>query len=133
MVELNPTITENIMDKDSLIHLKVKIKSLAAESKIIRLEERRAKAAGRRALRASLQDHRLHVVRSEARHSQLAYAFLRNRELVSIERQGSSRPNWDSVRKMVERFSGAHKELEKVDIKVRLEMWREGHPGAASQ
>lgn len=59
--------------KDRRVELKVKIKSLAEEARIIRLEERKAKERGDWQLFHRLQDHRRGVVRSEARHSQLAY------------------------------------------------------------
>lgn len=71
-----------------LLHLKVKIKSLAAEAKIIRSEERKQKhyikaapeyAHEHRPIRDSLQHHRTGIVRYEQRHSYLAYAFLRGK------------------------------------------------------
>lgn len=52
--------------------LRVKIKSLAAEARIIRREELRSKERGRRAERESLYAHRTYEVRREARSSLLA-------------------------------------------------------------
>ncbi len=59
--------------KDRRVELKVKIKSLAEEARIIRKEERKAKLRGDWQLFHRLQEHRRTVVRSEARCSQLAY------------------------------------------------------------
>lgn len=95
-------------------HLKVKVKSLAAEARIIRLEENRAK--GRRLsntkrveaiqsgvyvrndkyyeikgrdndLRKSLYRHRTTSIWHEARHALLAYAFLRGRDYAAVEKK----------------------------------------------
>lgn len=65
--------------------LKIKIKSLAAEAQIIRLDERKALNAGRYMTYNSLRNRRVHDVREEARASLLAYAILRNRTYASVE------------------------------------------------
>lgn len=81
--------------------LRVKIKSLAEEARIIRLEERRAK--GRRVspgvflgrddkLWWSLNAHRTWDVRNEARSSILAYAFIRGRSYAACERPAKDNP-----------------------------------------
>jgi hypothetical protein len=85
--------------KDRRRYLKVKIKSLAAEAKIIRQEER--KSGGR--LRNGLHEHRVGIVRSEARHSLLAYGFLRGRDYSRLEKN-SSQPNMERVRSLIEKF-----------------------------
>lgn len=68
----------------SKIYLRVKIKSLAEEAKMIRLEEHRQKAYRKRKGLSrptpefwSLREHRTIDVRNEARASLLAYAYLR--------------------------------------------------------
>lgn len=118
--------------------LKVKIKSLADEARIIRLEERRAggrvtvvnkRVIGRNdRLRAELRGHRTGVVRSEQRHSLLAYGFLRGRHRWEIERPYKCRmdnPDWERVRKLVFKFgttsnlSLAHNEQNRL-----FEQWR---------
>jgi len=86
---------------DKRTYLKVKIKSLAAEAKIIRTEERRARRPG---LRRGLQDHRKGIVRYEARHTHLAYGFIRGREYHQMESSTHESPNWERVRKMVEKY-----------------------------
>lgn len=63
--------------------LKVKIKSLAEEARIIRKEELRAR--GYDELREQLYLHRIHDVRDESRATQLAYAYLRGREYGACE------------------------------------------------
>ncbi len=83
-----------------LKQLKVKIKSLAAEARIIRLEELRSSGVTRQ----SLYFHRVYDVRNEARWSQLAYAFLRGRDYSQIEAKNSGWVNWDRVMKLVAKF-----------------------------
>lgn len=124
--------------KTQIKMLKVKIKSLAAEAHIIRLEEKRA--CGRRkcpsgvhpdykvwlhrddVLRNSLYRHRLDVVRAEQRVSLLAYAFLRGRGLAMVEPKSKTPPDWARVAKLVEKFgvigSRAEKEAEAGILKV---------------
>tara|TARA_R110000822_G_scaffold21989_1_gene69533 strand:- start:46 stop:450 length:405 start_codon:yes stop_codon:yes gene_type:complete len=89
---------------DKRTYLKVKIKSLAAEALIIRTEERRAYARGRTALRMGLQDHRKGIVRTESRHTHLAYGFIRGRDYHQMESSTHETPNWEKVRKMVDRY-----------------------------
>lgn len=64
------------------IYLKVKIKSLAAESQIIRKEEKRS---WMEAQRNGLHTHRVIDVRQETRAALLAYAYLRGRPITSCE------------------------------------------------
>lgn len=83
--------------------MKVKVKSLAAEAGVIRLEERRARKNPR--LRAELWAHRTGVVRTEARLSLLAYAFLRGRPYRASEPKSDPRKvDWKRVEEMVKRF-----------------------------
>lgn len=90
--------------RDERTYLKIKIKSLAAESKIIRKETRRAKLPS---IKQGLYCHRVGVVRYEARHTHLAYGFLRGKEYREIEKKAHTVPNWDKVRRMVEKY-GIH-------------------------
>lgn len=105
--------------------LKVKIKSLSEEARIIRLEEK--KATGRRKcpskitkksphpdfyvwlyrdeqLRISLREHRIWVVRQEQRLSLLAYAFLRGKPRATVEPKCQVEPSKLNVARLVERF-----------------------------
>ncbi len=80
-------------------HLKIKIKSLAAEATIIRKEERKAlkyarwkyEKGGNNSFEAfepyhELRLHRVGIVRSESRYSGIAYAFLREKSYSSTEK-----------------------------------------------
>ena len=114
------------------IQLKVKIKTLAEESRIIRKEELKArnmarsnrafqdaiKAEGASELRYSLHYHRVVTVRKEARASQLAYGYLRGKKYSEIEssvREGNE-PKLDPLVRLVIRFGG-------VNHKVLLKAW----------
>lgn len=93
--------------KDHRVYLKIKIKSLAAEAKIIRAEEKKhtkCNEFGYNPIRWGLRDHRVTVVRSEARHTLLAYGFLRGRSYRQMEPTSEGLPNWDRVWKMIEKY-----------------------------
>jgi hypothetical protein len=87
--------------KDRRVQLKVKIKSLAAEARIIRIEENKARDSQ---LRDDLVGHRKAIVRSEARYSLLAYAFIRGKAYKSQEPATKCYTDWKRVRQLVERF-----------------------------
>src|SRR5688500_5552827 len=63
--------------------LRVNVKSLAAEARIIRQEERRAGPA----YRYEMSAHRRGRLREEARYAQLALAFVRGKPYKSAERE----------------------------------------------
>lgn len=100
-------------------HLKIKILSLAAEARIIRHQEVRARNDARRItkkrgpghsdvrneIRQSLYLHRINVVRRECRTANLAYGFLRGTPYIAMERKAHSEPDWSGVLKMICRFS----------------------------
>lgn len=83
--------------RDRRRELRVKIKSLAAEARIIRNEEQRVResmtacvgkpeaTAWLASSYASLRSHRVGDVRRESRYSQLAYAMLRGRTFERTE------------------------------------------------
>jgi len=109
-------------------HLKIKIKSLAAEARIIKEEERRWRYP--HPMRESLRRHRRHDVRAEARHSLIAYGFLRGRRYAQIERpkeawvgheRGSGPPDWNRVRDLVAKYG----RLDKREAAQRLAEWSE--------
>lgn len=82
--------------------LRIKIKSLAAEARIIRAEEKRTTHQ----LRNELHLHRVTVVRQEARCTHLAYGFIRGRTLDQMEpgQTNVSPYNSDRVRTMIKRY-----------------------------
>lgn len=81
------------------VYLKIKLKSLAAEARIIRREEQKNEY-----FRHGLRDHRKGIVRSVARDTQIAYGFLRGKDYKQIENNPKTKPNWDSVKKMIEKY-----------------------------
>lgn len=72
--------------------IRVKIKSLAVEARIIRYEERRSLAREHTSLYRRLRDHRRDVVRPEARAAQLAYAFMREKPYSATEQPRKDNP-----------------------------------------
>ena len=105
-----------------ITYLKVKIKSLAEEAKIIRLEERKAKKYGNKLLREGLRSHRIWDVRREARASLLAYAFLRGKSYHSIEQTVKNKPDWDRVVKIIKKFGG---QIFSLTTKDTFNAWKE--------
>lgn len=115
------------------LNLKIKIKSLAAEAKIIRQEERKylkharaceseEHAEEHRFTMRSLQSHRKGGVRSEQRCSLLAYGFLKGMPYKRMEQscRENNKPNWDTIEKMAIRFGADQR-----DIKQRFAEWKD--------
>lgn len=90
--------TKTLVDRREM--LKVKIKSLAEEARIIRKEEARTFGY----LRDELHVHRVTVVRRAARHAILAYAVVRGVDLTKVEPIRYTEPNWADVEKMVRKY-----------------------------
>lgn len=86
---------------DHRIYLKVKVKSLAAEAKLIRAEEHKNPRH-----REGLSRHRRSVVRGEARHTLLAYGFLRGKTYQQMEQRvrDDVYPDFQRVWRMVEKY-----------------------------
>jgi hypothetical protein len=111
-----------ILDRREAI--RIKIKSLALESQVIRREERklsrqeRARNAFATAnghtnpqqfsngnpLREELYRHRVDVVRYETRHAHLAYGFIRGLEYSQMEPKTHKSPNWERVRQLLKKY-----------------------------
>ena len=94
--------------RDSRIYLKVKIKSLAAEARIIRFEEAKARKRKNTEWRSGLASHRRGIVRSAARHTHLAYGFLRGRSYKQMEAKCTIKPDWKRVLTMVEKYGASY-------------------------
>ena len=91
--------------KVSAIHrLRVNVKSLAAEAKIIRAEERRAGCT----YRDELHLHRTGRLREEARYAQLALAFVRGKAYKTVEREAYSPPLLSRLKAKVQQFVGGY-------------------------
>ena len=116
-----PDVTEDQKhgERKMKTYLKVKIKSLTAEAKIIRLEEQRANP--KTDMRANLLHHRRHVVRPETRASLLAYGFLRGREYKQIEQTRRTEPDWKRVQKMIEKYGSGDQR----DLMQQFSEWKE--------
>lgn len=71
--------------------LKVKIKSLAEEARIIRREEKKSANT----LRNRLHEHRTYDVRRESRASFIAYGYLGGKSLFVVEQKGKRCPAID--------------------------------------
>lgn len=84
---------------DYRVYLKVKLKSLAEEARIIRREEKKGGD-----LREGLYRHRVDDVRSEARHTLLAYNFIRGRTYKQTEPNTKTPISFDRVLKMVKKY-----------------------------
>lgn len=115
---------------DNRVYLKVKVKSLAAEARIIRVEE-----AKTRTHRAGLAEHRRGIVRHEARHALLAYGFLRGRAYNKLENDPRTNPDWGKVKRMIEKHGlGPWEEGEtfqdrakrKQELLEKFETWKNG-------
>lgn len=111
--------------QDQRAYLKVKIKSLAEEAKIIRREEQRPRKdmdeCGYSPTRTGLREHRVTVVRQASRNALLAYGFIRGRKYRQIEPKAESQPNWEEVKRQVLKYgpqTGDRKELAE-----RVEKW----------
>jgi len=105
----------------SKTYLKIKIKSLAEEARIIRREEKRF--PGWHGTRTGLYLHRVQVVRREARAALLAYGFLRGRryERIEAKRRGEE-PDWRRVTQLVQKYGP-------LGSASLIEGWRDGGPG----
>lgn len=84
--------------------LKVKVKHLAEESRIIRNEERKNYGD----TREWLYLHRIGIVRPAARATHIAYAFAKGVPLNRVERYPDRIPTeiWKMVAAMVKKYSG---------------------------
>lgn len=102
------------------VYLKVRIKELAEEARIIRAEEHKAKSARKYGELTGLNRHRIDVVRPAARSAQLAYGFLRGRPYRTMERTCRIKPSMKEIRRLVSKY-GSEPDTEKVEKQV--EAW----------
>lgn len=103
------------------LELKIKVKHLAAEARIIRSEERKVTGWDR----WHLQHHRKTVVRRAARDAQLAYGFARGRTYEQMEPHSDPhrQPHWREIRKMLEKYAP--------EAVARFDCWRDSMRRAA--
>lgn len=109
----------------SSTYLKVKIKTLAAESKIIQEEEK--KYPNHSPIFNSLYGHRKGIVAQEARATQIAYAFIRGIPLYAIEVYPSSIPEfiWKKVERMVHKYGSDEMGIDGIEMIRSLSNWIE--------
>lgn len=100
----------------STTFLKIKLKHLAEEVRIIKREEAKFKGPrwGQSWARVSLMVHRLYTVRPEIRDAHLAYGYLKGKSLAQIESFSRTDPNWDNVLRMVKKY-GSRAKVEQFD------------------
>lgn len=126
--------------KNRIKMLKVKIKSLAEEARIIRREETKALCRSLPPemrtkyrdldLYGELRQHRVWDVRREQRASLLAYAFLRGKPLSACEgnsvasRTGWQCLDWVRVFQLVLKFGPVSPAETKAETDARLREWR---------
>ena len=89
------------------IELKVKLKHLAEEARIIRAEAEKQRRLGNYTKCNELTNHRKHVVRPAARATLIAYQTLRGIPYDSYEGSAKTEPNWKEVNRMVKKYSVA--------------------------
>lgn len=85
---------------DRLIHLRIKIKSLAAEAVIIRQEARKVSGMSKWVL----NDHRTRIVRDHSRHNLLAYGLLRRKSYAEMEKKCEIAPDFKRILEIAKRF-----------------------------
>lgn len=92
---------------ERLVHLKIKIESLAAESRNIRKEANKTSGMAK----WNLNHHRKTTVRVHTRLNLLAYGMLRGVPYGAIERQCRTAPNFDTVVKHAKKFGATDDDL----------------------
>lgn len=109
------TITDTYDIRIAAVHkLRVNIKSLATEAKIIRQETARC---GRR-YKAGLAEHRRGRLREEARYANLALAMVRGRPYRTVEQKCGVLPD---LKRLAEKVRRAYWNFEEKHVKAWLE------------
>jgi hypothetical protein len=99
--------------------LKVKLKTLAEEARIIRQEKSKAIKDRDYDLANHLHIHRIETVRRECRATLLAYQCLRGIPYTACERENSTRPDTDAFERMCKRYGG---------LNISFDRWKDGLP-----
>ena len=106
------------MCKCAAIHaLRVNVKTLAVESKVIRKEMLKTSSTF---VKSYLNNHRINVLRSEARHTQLALAAVRGKPYIEIEPKTTHPPDFDRVRAKARKYIWYRKDKEKIDKWIEI-------------
>jgi len=104
----------------NLFALKIKVKSLAAESRIIRSQELKLKGKNWCHLARPLQVHRRGALRAEARDTHIAYGYLKGRSYSQIEATVNRPADWDNIARMVKKYGNT-------GLAEKLEDWMYGN------
>jgi hypothetical protein len=102
---------DKIAKQMAVASLRVNIKSLSAESIIIKKEFRRHKTES---VRNSLYLHRVKDVRTESRITQLTLAAIKGIPYSSVERNAKHEPIWKKIIAKIDRHSQNHQLKAKV-------------------
>lgn len=101
--------------------LKIKLKSLAEEVRIIRKEE--SKLKGQWAWKAQrLYEHRISHLRPIIRNTHIAYGFIKGHLYHKIETNFKTYPDWSEVKTMIKKY-GSREDYEKVVKFVEGKTW----------
>lgn len=135
--------------REGQFYLKVKIKSLDEEIRIIRKEmhkarksrehyKARAKAAEEGSeeaknfrqyqadftwLEGGLADHMVCPVKTEFRHALLALAFIKDQPYAQVERYTRRQPNWERVERLGKKYGGLNCSFQPEDPAPAWEKW----------
>jgi hypothetical protein len=89
------------MNKVALHQLRVNVKSLASEAKIIRHE---VKKSGDREVADSLHAHRMTRLKPEARLANLALAYVKGKNYSQVENNSKTKPSASALTRKLKRF-----------------------------
>lgn len=93
--------------EERTIHLRIKVKSLVEEARIIRHEAKKEKGM----VKWGLNQHRKTVVRDHARHNLLAYGILVGVPYGRMEHRCREKPNFSRVETLARRFGATQKDV----------------------
>lgn len=103
----------------NLFALKIKVRSLMAESQIIRHQVSKLGGKNWSYLASPLQEYRRVSLRAEARDTHIAYGFLKGRSYIEIESTVKRPADWDNIARMVKKYGNAR-------LVDKLEDWMYG-------
>lgn len=111
------------------VELKIKAKSLADEARVIRAEEKKAKAKRKTETVNSLHHHRLQVVRPAARATHIARGYLAGTPYRLIEGNAKSEPPLFAAAQMLAKY-GPFKD--RAEAQKALTLWVEAKAAKAA-
>ncbi|MCH9735849.1 MAG: hypothetical protein K0U78_15075 [Actinomycetia bacterium] len=103
--------------------LKIKLKNLAEESRIIRQKEKKLRGPNWGSKSNFFREHRVRVVRHEARHSHVIYGYLRGLEYKQIESNPKTELDSKTLKRILKSFSRSYEAKSHFGV---LENWLKG-------